>query len=76
MQVKKHPLEPDMEQQTGLKLEKEYVKAVHFYPTYLTSMQNTSHKMPGWMNHKSKSRLPGETSTTLVFILYHSDGRR
>ena len=44
MQVKKHPLEPDMEQQTGLKLEKEYVKAVHFYPTYLTSMQNTSHK--------------------------------
>ena len=64
MQVKKHPSEPDMEQQTGLKLEKEYVKAVHFYPAYLTSMQSTSCEMKSWMKHELKSRLPGEISTT------------
>ena len=42
MQVKKQQLEPDMEQQTGSKLAKEYVKAVYCHPAYLTSMQNTS----------------------------------
>ena len=35
-------LELDMEQQTGSKQEKEYVKAVHCHPAYLTSMQSTS----------------------------------
>ena len=34
-----------MEQQTGSKLGKEYVKAVYCYPTYLTYMLNTSRKM-------------------------------
>ena len=38
MQVKKQQLEPAVEQQTGSKLEKEYVKAVYYYPAYLTSM--------------------------------------
>ena len=52
MQVKKHPLEPDMEQQTGLKLEKGYVRAVYGHPAYLTSMQNTLSEMLGWINHK------------------------
>ena len=47
MQVKKEPLELDMEQQTHSKLAKEYVKAVHCHP-YLTSMQSTSREMPGW----------------------------
>ena len=42
MQVKKQQLEPDMEQQTGSKLGKEYVKAVHCHPAYLTYMQSTS----------------------------------
>ena len=42
MQVKKQQLELDMEQQTGFKLGKEYVKAVYFHPAYLTSMQSTS----------------------------------
>ena len=42
MQVKKQHLELDMEQQTGSKLGKEYVKAVHCHPAYLTSMQSTS----------------------------------
>ena len=42
MQVRKQQLEPDMEQQTGSKLGKEYVKAVYCHPTYLTSVQSTS----------------------------------
>ena len=42
MQVKKQQLESDMEQQTGSKLGKEYVKAVYWYPAYLTYMESTS----------------------------------
>ena len=42
MQVKKQQLELDMEQQTGSKSGKEYVKAANCYPAYLTSMQSTS----------------------------------
>ena len=64
MQVKKQQLEPDMEQQTGSKLRKEYVEAVHCHPVYLTYMQSTSCQMLGWMNHKLESRLPGEISTS------------
>ena len=52
MQVKKQQLELDMEQWTGSKLGKEYVKAVHCHPAYLTYMQSTSCEMPGWMKHK------------------------
>ena len=48
MQVKKQHLEPDMEQWTGLKLEKEYVKAVYCHPAYLIYMQCTSCKIRGW----------------------------
>ena len=53
---------PDVEQWTGLKLGKEYVKAVYCHPAYLTYMQGTSCEMPGWMKHKPESRLPGELS--------------
>ena len=60
MEVKKQQLEPDMEQWTGSKLGKEYVKALYCYPVYLTYMQITSCKMPGWMKHKPESRLLGE----------------
>ena len=56
MQVKREELEPYMEQQTGSKLEKEYVKAVYCLPVYLTYMHNISCKMPDWMNHKLESR--------------------
>ena len=63
MQIKKQQLEPDMEQWTGSKLGKEYVKAV-YHPTYLTYVQTTSCEMLGWMNHKLESRLPGEMSIT------------
>ena len=64
MQVKKQELEPDMVQQTGSKLGKKYIKTVHFHSVYLTYMQSTSCKMPGWMKHKLESRLPGDISIT------------
>ena len=53
-----------MEQQTGSKLGKEYVKAVYHHPAYLTSIQSTSCEMPGWMKHKMESRMLGEISIT------------
>ena len=64
MHVKKQQLELDMEQQTGSKSGKEYVKAVYCHPAYLTYMQNISCEMLGWMKHKLESGLPGEISTT------------
>ena len=62
MHIKKQQLEPDMEQWTGSKLEKEYVKAVSYHLVYLTYMQNTSCEMLGWMKCKLESRLQGEIS--------------
>ena len=47
VQVKKQQLELDMEQQTGSKLGKEYIKAVYCHSAYLTSMQSTSCEMRG-----------------------------
>ena len=64
MQVKKQQLELDMEQETGSKLAKEYVKAVYCHPAYLTYMHGTSCEMLGWKKHKWESRLPGEISIT------------
>ena len=64
MQVKKQPLELNMEQWTGSKLGKEYIKAVYYHFAYLTNMQSTSCEMLGWKKHKLESRLPGETSIT------------
>ena len=63
-QVRKQQLELDMEQQTGSKLEKEYIKAVYCHPAYLTYMQSTSWEMLGWKKHKLESRLLGEISIT------------
>ena len=57
-------VKPDMEQQTGSKLGKEYIKAIYCHPAYLTYMQSTSCEMPGWMKQKLESRLPGEISIT------------
>ena len=64
MQVRKQELELDMEQQTGSKLGKEYIKAVYFHPAYLTNMQNALWEMLSWMYHKLESRLLGEIATT------------
>ena len=60
MQVKKQQLELDMEQQTGLKLRKEHIKAVYCHPAYLTSMQSKSCEMLNWMKHHIESSLMGE----------------
>ena len=46
-------------EQTGSKSRKEYIKAVYRHPAYLTYMQSTSCKMPGWMKHKLESKLTG-----------------
>ena len=62
VQVRKQHLELDMEQQTGSKPGKEYVKDAYCHPAYLTYMQSTSWEMLGWMKHKLESRLPGEIS--------------
>ena len=64
MQVKKQQLEPHMEQQTGFKSGKKYVKGVYCHPTYLTYSQSTLCEMPGWMKHKLEATLLGEISIT------------
>ena len=67
MQVKKQQLEPNMEQRTGSKLGKEYIKAIYYHTASLTCMQSTSCKMLGWMKHKLK--LLGETATTSYILI-------
>ena len=76
MQVKKEQLEPDMEQQTGSKLGKEYVKAVYCHPAYLTYMQSTKWKMLDWMKQKLESRFPEEISITSDMQMTHTYGRK
>ena len=65
MQVKRQQLELDMEQQTGSKSGKEYIKAVYCHPAYLSYMQSTSWETLGWIKHKLESKLLGEISITL-----------
>ena len=55
MQVKNPSLEPDMEQQTGSKFGKEYIKAVYCHPAYLTYMRSTSCEMLGCKKHKCEA---------------------
>ena len=57
-------LEPDMEQETGSELGKEYIKNVYCHPAYLTNMQSISWEMLGCKKHKLESRLLGEISIT------------
>ena len=64
MHIKKQKLEPDMEQQTGSRLGKKYIKAVYCHPAYLTYIQSTSCEMLGGMKHKLESRLQGEITIT------------
>ena len=76
MQINKQQLEPDMEQWTGSKLRKEYIKAVYCHPAYLTYTQSTSCEMLGWKKHKLESRLLGEISITLICRWHHPYGRK
>ena len=62
--LKEQQLELDIVQQTGSKSGKEYIKVIHWYPAYLTYMQSSLCKMPGWMKYKLESRLIGEISIT------------
>ena len=64
MQVKKQQVELDMEQWTGLKSGKKYIKTEYCHPAYLTYMQSTSYEMLGWMKLNLESGLLGEISTT------------
>ena len=64
MQAKKQQLELDMEQQTGFKSGKEYVKARYRHPAYLTYMQSTLQETLGWKKYKLESRLLREISIT------------
>ena len=69
-------LEPEVEQWTGSKLGKEYIKAVYCHPAYLTAMQSTSREMLGWIKHKLESRLPEETAITSDMQMTHPSGRK
>ena len=64
MQVKKQQLELDIEQRTGSKLGKEYIKSVYCHPAYLTYMQSASGETLGWRKHRLESRLSREISIT------------
>ena len=76
MHVKRKQLEPDVEQQTGSKLEKEYIKAVYCHLACLIHMQSRSCEMPGWMKHKLESRLLGEISITSDMQMTPPYGRK
>ena len=76
MQVWKQQLQLDMEQQTGSKSRKEYIKTVYCHPAYLTYMQGTLCEMPGWMKWELESKLPGEMSVTSDMLMIHPCGRK
>ena len=60
--------EPDMEQWTGSKLGKKFIKAVYCHPAYLTYMQSTSCEMPGRLKHKLEPRLLGKNINNLIYV--------
>ena len=76
MQVKKQQLESDIEQWTGSKSEKKYIKVVYCHPAYLTYMQTTSCEILNWMKHKLESRLRGEISITSDMQMTPTYGRK
>ena len=67
MQVKKQQLELYMEQWTGSKLGKEYIKATDCHPAYLTYMQSTSHKMLDWMKQQAGIKIAGRNTNNLRY---------
>ena len=76
MQVKKQQLELDMEQQTGSKSGKEYVKAVYCHPAYLTYMQSTSWEMLDWMKHSSNQDCWEKYQSPQICRWHHPYGRK
>ena len=71
MKVKQQQLELYMEEQTGSKLGKEYVKAVYCHPAYLTYIQSTSWETVDWKKHKLESRFPGNINNLSGFPSHH-----
>ena len=67
MQVRKQQLELNMEQQTGSKLGKEYVKGVYCHLAYLTYMQSTSWETLGWMKHQAGIKIAGRNTYNLRY---------
>ena len=67
MQVKKQQLELNMEQQTGPKFGKEYVKAVYCHLAYLTYMQSTSWEKLGWMEGQTGIKIAGRNINNLRY---------
>ena len=67
MQVKKHQLEPYMEQQTGSKLGKEYIKAVYCHPSYLTYMQSTSWEYAGLDEAQTGIKIDGRNNNNVIY---------
>ena len=65
MQVRKQQLELDVEQQTGSKSGKEYIKAVYCHPDYLTYMQNTSCEMAGLDEAQAGIKIAGRNIINL-----------
>ena len=76
MRVRKQQLELDMEQQTGSRLGKEYVKAVYCHPAYLTYIQSTSCEMLDWMNHKVNQDCREKYQQPQICRWHHSSGRK
>ena len=62
-----------MEQRTGSKLGKEYVKAVCCHLAYLTYMQSTSWETPGWMKHKLMAESEEELKSLLMKVKEESE---
>ena len=58
--ARKQQLELDLEQQTGSKEGKEYIKAVYCHSAYVIYMQSASKEALGWRKHNLELRLPGE----------------
>ena len=59
MQVRKQQLELDMEQQTGSKSRKEYIKAVYCHPAYLTYTQSDIMRNAGLEEAQAGMKIAG-----------------
>ena len=73
MQFKKQNLEPAMEQHTGSKMGRGYIKAVYCHPAYLTYMQSALWERPSWMKQKLELRLPSKIPKKNINNLRYAD---
>jgi len=76
MQVKKQLLELDMEQQTGSKSGKEYVKAVYCHPASLTYMQSTSFRNAGLDKSQAEMKIARRNISNLRYADDTTHGRK